>query len=268
MPPSIQGLPDDKEVFGPPVAVEAAGKGIPAGLDAVVFQGRKLLRIALARADGVEDGQPGDAGEIADDVLDLQVHLGECFLEVLHMAAGIAGEVGPMAQEGAHGTDLFGRPKAGAQQADRVQILDPLAVADVGLAAGEIFTVPGIDQTDFQTGGFENLKDRNPINAGGLHGHGLHAALEQPIAQGEQVIGEGGEGADRVGIGVAGDGHLHLRGTDVNPGGMRMERGQLSVSFAAGFRFDFFWGRHTVPFVEVERRADGPKRVEASETIS
>ena len=61
---------------------------------------------------------------------------------------------------------------------------------------------------------------------------------------------------------------MNFGGSDVNPGGMRMERGQLGVGFADGFLFDFFYGSHTVPFVEVKRQVDGPKRVKASETIS
>ncbi len=226
------------------------------------------MGIARSGEDGVQDGQTGEAGQIADDVMDLEVHLGEGFLEVLHVAAGITRERGPMAQERTHGTNLFRGAEAGAQQADRVQVLNPLTVADVGLATGEIFTVAGIDQANCQTGGFEDLKDGNSIDAGGLHGHGFDPALKQPIAQGEQIIGEGGKGADRVGIGVAGDGHLHFGGADVNPGGVRMERGQLGVGFADGFLFDFFGEGHMVPFVEVKRRADGPKRVKASETIS
>jgi len=54
---------------------------------------------------------------------------------------------------------MFGGPKAGAQQTDGVQILQPLAVTDVGFATGEIFAVAGIDQTDFQAGGFEDLEE-------------------------------------------------------------------------------------------------------------
>jgi hypothetical protein len=50
--------------------------------------------------------------------MDLEVHLGERFLEVLDMAACIASERGPMAQERTHGTNLFRGPEAGAQQAD------------------------------------------------------------------------------------------------------------------------------------------------------
>ena len=141
---------------------------------------------------------------------------------------------------------MFGGPKAGAQQTDGVQILKPLAVTDVGFSTGEIFAVAGIDQTDFQAGSFEDLEEGNPIDAGGFHGDGFDATFEQPIAQGVEVVGEGGEGADGFGVGVTGDSHLNGGGSDINPGGVWMEGGELDVGFAGRFIFDFFTHRHKV----------------------
>ena len=151
MPPGIQGLPDHEEMFVTPVTVEAASQSVPAGFDAMIFEGGELLRVALTGQDGIENSQAGDAGQVADDVMDLEVHLGEGFLQVLHVAGTITDEVGPMAQERTNGADLFGWTEAGAQQADRVEVLEPLTVAHVGLAPGEVFTMPGVDQTDFQS---------------------------------------------------------------------------------------------------------------------
>ena len=37
MPPSVQGLLENKEVFVTPITVEAAGDGVVAGLDAMIF---------------------------------------------------------------------------------------------------------------------------------------------------------------------------------------------------------------------------------------
>ena len=136
-----------------------------------------------------------------------------------------------MAEDRTDGANVFGWTKAGAEQADGVQILQPLAVADIGLAAGQIFAMAGIDQADLQPRGFEDLEQRDPVNAGGLHGHGLHPTSPEPIAQLEQIVGEGGEGADRFGIGVARHGHLNEPGADIDAGGVRMESGQLRVGF-------------------------------------
>ncbi len=245
--PGIQSLLEDEEMFSAPVALEGTGDGVARSFDAMIFEGGQLLGIPLARQNRFQDGQTGHAGQVADDVVELEIHLRERFLQVLHMAAGITGEVGPMAQEGTHGTNLFGRPEARAQQADRMQVLNPLAVADVGLAAGEIFTMPRVDQTDFQSGGFKDLKDGNPIDAGGLHGNGLDATGFEPVAQRVQIVGEGGEGPDRVWSGVPRDGDLDFGGAEVDAGGVRMERGQLGV----GFGFYFFGDGHRFAFVKV-----------------
>ena len=115
MAPGSQGLLEDKEQFGAPIALEGAGDQIAGSFDAMVFEGGQLLGIALAGEDGIEDGQAGDAGQVADDVMDLDIHLGEGFLEVLDVGGGVADQGGAMAQEGADGADVFGRPEAGAQ---------------------------------------------------------------------------------------------------------------------------------------------------------
>lgn len=97
--PGIQSLLKHEEVFGPPVALERTSDGIAGSFDAMIFECGQLLRIAFTREDRFQNGQTGDAGEIADDVVNLEVHLREGFLQVLHMAAGVAGEVGPMTQQ-------------------------------------------------------------------------------------------------------------------------------------------------------------------------
>ena len=115
MPPGVQGLLDDEEVFVAPVTAQAAGQGVAAGFDAMVFERGELLRVTLAG----EDGQTGDAGQVADDVVDLEVHLGEGLLQMLHMAGSVTDEIGAMAQEGADGSwRARGRPSGGIGATD------------------------------------------------------------------------------------------------------------------------------------------------------
>ena len=73
--PGGQRLLEHEQMFGPPIALQAAGDGIAAGFDAMVFEGGQLLRVALAGQDGFQDAKAGDTGEVGDDVVDLNVHL-------------------------------------------------------------------------------------------------------------------------------------------------------------------------------------------------
>ncbi len=245
--PGVQRLLQDEEVFSAPVALQAAGDGVAAGFDAMVFQGGKLLRVAFAGENGFEDEQAGDAGQVADDVLNLEVHLRERLVQMADMVGGVTDERVAMAQERTHRADRFGRAEAGTQQADGVEILQPLAIGDVGLFAGNIFGVAGVDQADFDLRGFEDLKEWNPIDAGRFHRDGSDATLFKPITDEQKVIGEGGEGADGSGVGIERDGDLDLRGADVDAASVRMEGGELGVNFCC----HFFADGHKVPFVDV-----------------
>ena len=224
--PQVMSLFEGEEVFGAPVAAQAFGDDVAAGFDAMVLQGGELLRIAFTVEDGLEDRLAGHAGEIADDVLELDVHLREGLVQVADAAAGGAHEAIAMAQDGAHGADLIHRTEAAAQQADGVEVLEPLAVLHVGLAPGQVFTVARIDQADLDAGGFEDLEERDPIYPGGFHGHGGDGAFLQPVAQGVEIFGEGGEGADGTRAGARRHGDVDLAGADVDAGGVRMKGGQ------------------------------------------
>ncbi len=97
------GLLQGEEMFGPPVTVQTFGDDLAAGLEAMVFQGRQLLGIAFAGEEGRQDGLAGDAGQVADDVVELEVHLGEGLVQMAHAAAGPAHQGIAMPQDRAHG---------------------------------------------------------------------------------------------------------------------------------------------------------------------
>jgi hypothetical protein len=94
---------------------------------------------------------------------------------------------------------LIGGTKAAAQETDRVQVLQPLAVLHIGLATGQIFAVARVDQHHFQSRAFEDLEERDPIHAGRFQRDGGDTALPEPVAQGQQLFGESGEVADSCG---------------------------------------------------------------------
>ena len=67
-----------------------------------------------------------------------------------------------VAQIRAERDDLRRRPKAPAQQADAVQLAQPLAIRHITFPAGDILEVPGIHEQDLEAPRFEDLVDRNP----------------------------------------------------------------------------------------------------------
>ncbi len=101
---------------------------------------REGLGVRLAANDVAENAQAGDAREIADHDGELEVHLDQ---RVLHAHAlnvrGRALHQGlAVPQIGAQRRDGRGRAEAAAQQPDAMELLDPLAVHDIRLAARDI----------------------------------------------------------------------------------------------------------------------------------
>jgi len=244
---AFEGLTEAEEMFGAPVADQGLGDLVAGTFNLVLFECGQLVGVALAGENGLEDGQAGDAGDIADDVVQGEVHLLEGLLEVQHVAGGGAAVVVAQAQIGTQDTDVIAGPEGGGEQAVGVELLEPLAVAHIGFAAGEVFDVSGVDEFDGQAGAFEDLKEGNPINAGGFHDHGIDAAGLEPVGQGVEIGGEGGKDADGFGVAVSGHTDVMLGGADVDAGGVEVElleelRGGLILAFAFGAG----WGFHKV----------------------
>ena len=68
-----------------------------------------------------------------------------------------------------------------------MQLLQPLAIQYVGLAPRHVLDAPRVHQHHLESPFLQNSEQRNPIHAGRLHDHGLHAALGQPVSQMVQV---------------------------------------------------------------------------------
>lgn len=92
----------------------------------------------------------------------------------------------------------------------------------------------GIDQKDPDATGFQQFKQRNPVNPGGFHGHRVYPVLHQPIRQGLQVWGEGAKTAHRVLSPIRRDGGPDFPAANVYPGGVGMHDAQR-VQLGRGF---------------------------------
>jgi hypothetical protein len=133
-----------------------------------------------------------------------------------------------MPQVRAQSHDAVAGTEAPAQQPVLVQLLQPLRIVHIRLAAGDVLDVAGVDQQHLEPARVENLKDRNPLHAGRLHRDRRDAHRREPIRQLVEIAAEGAEGTDRSVIAIAWHGD-HVKGrANVDAGGIRVDRGKAS----------------------------------------
>ncbi|HEV7403579.1 MAG TPA: hypothetical protein VGO11_11655 [Chthoniobacteraceae bacterium] len=150
--PALLQLAQDEEVGGPVVATERLNDVRQAAAAAFVAQGGELFRVALAGEEGRDDGLGAHAVDIAEDMVDLPVHLGEHFLHELDLLAGLRHEVGPVPHDVTQRNDLLVRAMRLFEQTGGVELWQPLRVADVGLFARHAFDRASIDEPDVDAG--------------------------------------------------------------------------------------------------------------------
>src|SRR5215475_13761836 len=107
----------------------------------------------------------------------MEIHLIQSLLHVLHFLRCLTKQILSMSRQSPQGTNLLSRTKGGPQQSHRMEILEPLAITNIGLSTRHIFDVSCIDQTNAYARCFQTLKDRNPINSGRLYSDGGDAAF-------------------------------------------------------------------------------------------
>jgi hypothetical protein len=122
--------------------------------------------------------------------MDLEVHLIQRFLYVQNVFRRHLDEAFSVAPQRANRANHSWGTEAGPQQPHGVQILNPLAIGDFTLSAGNVLEVVRIDQEDLAAAGLQNLVHRNPIDACGLHRHGANAAALQPTRKFVEISGK------------------------------------------------------------------------------
>ena len=121
-----------------------------------------------------------------------------------------------VAQVGAEGEHGAGGAEAPAQQADAVQLAQPLTILDVAFAAGHVFDVAGVDEQDLEAPRFQDVEERDPVHPGGFHGDARHAAGDEPVGETLEVRGERPKGLNGGGVPIGRNGHEVLRGPAVD----------------------------------------------------
>src|SRR5882672_1988397 len=145
-------------MLGSVIALQSFGYFFSGALHATVAELRQLNRISLTCQNRIQNRLPTGSREVAQNVVNLQVHLAKRFLHMQDVLGGHLQQTCSMSPEGTHRTDVHAWAEAGSQQSNRVQVLNPLTIGDVAFAAGNTFQVARIDQINFQTSCFEYLK--------------------------------------------------------------------------------------------------------------
>ncbi len=213
------------------VTGERLDQGGFGGLDSMIAVSGQHGGIAFAGKDGLHDGGAGLTGDVSEHVMDLEIHLIERLVNVLDMPAALAHERVAMAPERAHAAHLGRRTESRAQQTNGVEVLQPLAIHHVGLAAGHVLHVAGVDQADLDLYLFKHLGQRDPINTRRFHRDGLDPEGLQPGDERVQILGKGGEAAHRIGREGRRHGGVDLSGSDVGAGSMGVDYGLDGLDF-------------------------------------
>ena len=96
-------LAEDEEVFWTVVSGEGGKDARFAALAAPVAEGGEEVGIALSSEDGFDDGLGADSVDVAEDVVELEVHFCEDFLHAPEVVGGFTDEAVAVAGEVAEG---------------------------------------------------------------------------------------------------------------------------------------------------------------------
>ncbi len=177
-----------------PVAVERTGDLRFGRLAALVTMLRQLPRITLATYDVLDDLHPGLAHDVADHLGQLDVHLFQHLLHVLHVLSGVADQHLALPLKATPPHDLVRRTKGRREQSVAVQPPYPLAIQHVALGpARRMRRLPRIHQDHLEALAGEQVEQGNPKHPRRLHGHRLDVAILQPGRERFQVAGVGAE---------------------------------------------------------------------------
>jgi hypothetical protein len=105
-------------------------------------------------------------------------------------------QISTIAHERAERADLGIRAERALEQAQHMQLLQPLSIVPIALAPWHGLDMTRVDEIGRDTGLLQQIVDRDSKDTGGLHHHCINTAGDQP-------------GDQRVQIGSKGEKHPH-----------------------------------------------------------
>ena len=111
-----------------------------------------------------------------------------------------------------------------------MEVLQPLAILDVGFAPRHPFDMAGVDQTNFQTPALQDLEG-DPVDPCGFDRDCFDCTGYEPVGQGVQLLGKGGEFPHRAIVSLLGHRHIDLGGSNIDASGIGLNEWHTLLLF-------------------------------------
>ncbi len=151
-------LSQGMQVLGSPVPMQTTGNGLVISFDTTVSKVGQYLRIALAADNGLDDFHPCQAGDIADDIGQLDVHLGQGFLHAIDGFGLIADLHGTLTNQRSHRANIISRPKSASEQTMSHELPNTLTIQNVRFTTGDLAGRTRIDQIHLKASRIEKFE--------------------------------------------------------------------------------------------------------------
>jgi hypothetical protein len=177
------------------------------------------------RRPGPRGSWPGrHAADVTDDIGEVDVHCGASLLPVLDAGGRGADEGVALAPVGPSYPEVIGGTARAVEQPEGVEFLQPLAVSELGFAAGHVLGVAGLDQGDGTTPRFQNVEEGDPVHSRACHDHCLDVASLEPVGHGMKVGRKARKPAHGLWRAIRRHGDVGLGTAHVDPGGIEIQR--------------------------------------------
>jgi hypothetical protein len=113
------------------------------------------------------------------------------------MGGTMLDEFRAVANKGAKGTDLGIRAEGALEEPKHMQLLEPLSIIPVTLAARNHLDVAAVDEVGCDTSLFEEFVHWEPVHASRFKHHGIDVSGHKPVNQGVEIRSKGAESTNR-----------------------------------------------------------------------
>jgi hypothetical protein len=198
------------------MVAEAADEGLGQlgglGAQAGACQLRQDFGVTLPGDQRGQHGPAGDTEDVAGDHAKLDLGVLQQLLHPVLLRGADRDQVGAVAGQVPQPPDRWWWDEAGAQHLPLGQLAQPHRVQPVGLGPPrQVLDITRVYQPHLKPMGFQQIEDRLPVVAGGLHHHPGHPKPGQPIGQHQQPAGHRLVGGDLLQplAGLGGAWHPH-----------------------------------------------------------